>query len=154
WNTETGELLSTSLISEDGEWVTITPEGFFNASPGGSKLLSIVRGLEVSSIDQVYNALHRPDLVREKLAGDPNGKVKAAAAQLDREKVMASGASPKVVITSPSSGAVFSVDAIEVQARIANQGGGIGKVEWRVNGTTLGVEKPATGAAESGRTIS
>ena len=31
-------------------------------------------------------------------------------------------------------------DAIEIAASITDQGGGIGKIEWRVNGLTLGVE--------------
>jgi WD40 repeat protein len=154
WNTETGELLSTSLISEDGEWVTITPEGFFDASPGGSKLLSVVRGLEATSVDQFYDALHRPDLVREKLKGDPQGKVRGAAAKLDLNKVVASGSAPRVQVTAPERSISVTESEVTVHATITNQGGGIGKVEWRVNGTTLGVEQPATGAAESGRTIS
>jgi uncharacterized caspase-like protein len=125
----------------DGSWLTITPEGFFDASsPQAAQNLSIVRGLEVSSVDQVYNALYRPDLVREKLAGDPNGKVKAAAAQLDLDKVMMSGAVPRVTITSPVSGSSSATDEVVVEAAVADQGGGIGKVEWRVNGVTLGLE--------------
>ncbi len=48
--------------------------------------------MEVFSVDQVYQALYRPDLVREKLAGDPQGKVREAAAKLDLNKVVASGA--------------------------------------------------------------
>jgi uncharacterized caspase-like protein len=153
-----GKLLATIVTSDAGEWITITPEGFFDTSSlQAAQNLNIVRGLEVSSIDQVYNALYRPDLVREKLAGDPSGKVRAAAAQLDLEKVMASGVSPKVTITSPALGTASSLDEVEVQAMIADQGGGIGKVEWRVNGVTLGIETrgldriPET-AAPSGKT--
>jgi len=48
--------------------------------------LTVVRGLDVLSIDQVHTSFYRPELVREKLAGDPNGKVTAAAAQLDRSR--------------------------------------------------------------------
>jgi uncharacterized caspase-like protein len=162
WSSSTGKLLATEVLFANDEYVTITPEGFFGGSEAGAKSLYVVRGLEVSSIDQVYNALYRPDLVREKLAGDPNGKVKAAAAQLDLEKVMASGLAPKVAIISPAAGTASSLDEVEVQATIADQGGGIGKVEWRVNGVTLGVETrgleripaasvPAGGAA-TGRT--
>ena len=55
--------------------------GFFNASEGGARHLNLVRGLEALSVDdRVYDALFRPDLVREALAGDPDGKVAAAAA--------------------------------------------------------------------------
>ena len=58
----------------------MTPEGFFNASEGGARHLNLVRGLDALSVDdRVYDALFRPDLVREALAGDPDGRVAAAA---------------------------------------------------------------------------
>jgi WD40 repeat protein len=74
---------ATDLLAS-GEWVTVTPEGFFDASARGAGMLSIVRGLKISAVDaDAYQILHRPDLVRAKLAGDPDGKVKAAAAELE-----------------------------------------------------------------------
>lgn len=162
WDPVKGELLATSIVGKNGQWVTITPEGFFASSGSVGDLLQVVRGLEVSSVDQVYDALYRPDLVREKLAGDPEGKVKAAAVQLDLDKVMASGMAPRVVITSPETGSSVPTDEIAVEALITDRGGGIGKVEWRVNGVTLGLESRgldrldpiASGAASSGRTES
>jgi Bacterial Ig domain/Caspase domain len=47
---------------------------------------------------------------------------------------------PKVTVTSPASGSSSPTDEVAVEATIADQGGGIGKVEWRVNGVTLGLE--------------
>ena len=44
----------------------------------------------------MYQALFRPDLVREKLTGDLNGKVKEATAKLDLGKVLASGSAPAI----------------------------------------------------------
>jgi WD40 repeat protein len=83
WNRSTGALLLTIVSFGDGQWLRVTPEGFFDSSPDGAKNLTVVRGLEVFSIDQFFSQLHRPDLVREKLAGDPQGKVREAAAKLD-----------------------------------------------------------------------
>ena len=151
--TESGELLASFIAMGGGEWVTITPEGFFDASANGAQALSVVRGLEVYSVDQVYQALYRPDLVREKLAGDPQAKVREAAAKLDLAKVIASGGAPRVEITALKSGASVADEQVNVEAAIADQGGGIGKVEWRVNGVTLGVETrglgPEAGTAKS-----
>ena len=42
----------------------------------------VVRDLEVLHMDRAYKTLHRPEKVQEKLAGDPRGKVKAAAERL------------------------------------------------------------------------
>lgn len=141
WDAYSGSLKATLLSFVDGEWLTITPEGFFDASsPKAARNLTVVRGLEVYSIDQVYDAMFRPDLVREKLAGDPNGKVRDAAAKLDLTKVIASGGAPKVAITSHKDGTSISSSEVTVNADVTERGGGIGKIEWRLNGQTLGVD--------------
>jgi hypothetical protein len=129
-------------------WLTITPEGFFDSSAKGAELVRVERGREVYSFDQFYQSLHRPDLVLEKLAGDADGKVREAAAKLDLTKVAGSGAAPQVVIGSPTGGATVNVDQVGVESTITDQGGGIGRVEWRVNGTTLGVEERGLGRGE------
>jgi WD40 repeat protein len=149
WNLKTGELLATIVSARDDEWVIITPEGFFNASSKGSELLSIVRGLDVYAIDQLFQSLYRPDLVREKLAGDPQGKVKAAAAKLDLDKVIASGAAPQIKVLAPGNGTHVTGDEVTINAEVANGGGGIGRTEWRVNGVTLGVDEQG-GSAGAG----
>jgi WD40 repeat protein len=141
WNRATGALLVTIVPSADGQWLRVTPEGFFDASPDAAKSLTVVRGLDVYSIDQFYNQLYRPDLVREKLAGDPQGKLRDAAARLDLTKAMASGRAPRVAITAPSIGTRVQGEQIRVDAEVFDQGGGIGKLEWRVNGVTLGIEE-------------
>jgi WD40 repeat protein len=147
WDTASGALLASYAITAQGEWVAVTPEGFFDASENGAQALSIVQGLEVTSIDQLYQALYRPDLVREKLAGDPRGLVREAAAKLDLTKVMASGAAPKVAITAPPGGNA-PTDELTAEALITDNGGGIGKIEWRVNGLTLGVEERGLGRVD------
>jgi hypothetical protein len=85
----TGESIATLIAliagAEREEWLAVTAEGFFDASSTAlaREMLTIVRGLEVLGEARHYEALHRPDLVRAKLAGDPDGAVKAAAAELE-----------------------------------------------------------------------
>ena len=146
WDAATAEQLATLLTSK-AEWLVITPEGFFDGSPKGAEMLSVVRGLQVFGIDQFYQELYRPDLVREKLAGDRDGKVKAAAARLDLNKLVDSGRVPSITIVSHKAQEATPDDLITVEAVVADQGGGIGKAEWRINGVTVGVvEKPAPAA--------
>ena len=148
WKTETGELLVTFIGARDGEWLVLTPEGFFNASsPKAAPLLGIVRGLDAYSLDQMWQSLYAPDLVREKLAGDPNGEVAKAATVTSLDKVIDSGRAPKVAIVSPVSGAASADEIITAEATIAAQEGGIGRVEWRVNGVTVGVSNPSPGTS-------
>jgi WD40 repeat protein len=133
WDSVTGELRATLITTRDGEWLTITPEGYFFASPGGNKVLAIVRGLEVFNIDQFYQILYRPDLVREKLAGDPNGKVKEAASKLDLAKLLDSGPVPRVAFTSHKAVETSTNGLLTVEASVTDQGGGIGRAEWRIS---------------------
>jgi WD40 repeat protein/uncharacterized caspase-like protein len=150
FDAESGSRQVITLHAASHEWVTITPEGFFAASEHGAELLHIVRGFETIGIDQFYQSLYRPDLVREKLAGDPRGLVREAAANLDLNKVIASGSAPDVRLTLPGralgSGNIDGTSA-GVEAEITDRGGGIGRAEWRVNGVTAGIDAPAPGSA-------
>ena len=148
WDTATGRELVRFATFTDGSWIVLTPEGFFNASEGGARHLSLVRGLEVLSVDQVYDALFRPDLVREALAGDPDGKVAAAAARLDLEKVLASGLPPRVLALESLDGSTVEGDVTELSVEIEDRGGGVGRVEWRVNGVVQGADSRGLGALE------
>lgn len=149
WNEETGELLASLLAADDGEWIVITPQGFFSASsPRAAQLLTIVRGLEVYSVDQMWQSLYSPDLVREALTGDPDKEVERAAAVTNLDKVLDSGKAPLVKVTSHSTGAKSANEVITVEATITEQErGGVGRIEWRVNGITVGVSNPPSGSS-------
>ena len=145
WEASSGALVATFYARGDGEWIVITPEGFFNASESGAKILTLVNGSDPYSIDQFYQALYRPDLVREKLAGDQRGLVREAA-RLDLNRILTSGRVPAVAILSPASGPALGQE-IGVEAEFTDLGGGIGRIEWRVNGMTVGIETPPASTA-------
>jgi hypothetical protein len=140
-------LLASLFSYSNGEWVAITPEGFFESSENGAKSLTVRRGSEVYAIDQFYEGFHRPDLVQQKLAGDPQGKVSAAVAELNLASAVSSGAAPRVRIVSPMPSTELRGDHVAVDTEVTDRGGGIGKIEWRVNGTLLGLD--ATGSVRS-----
>lgn len=147
YNLDSGEKIISMISSNDTDWLAITPEGYFAASEHGADVLSVVRGLEVYSVDQFYQSLYRPDLVREKLAGDPRGLVRAAATSLDLTKALASGEAPAVRILSPQDGAGATAGVVTVEAEVSDRGGGSGRVEWRINGVTSGIDTPASSTA-------
>src|SRR5262249_1419131 len=86
WNLQTRELRVPLFPGTDGEWVMWTPEGFFTrSSKGGNRVGWQVnhgsdKAADYVTGEQVRDAFFRPDLVAAKFAGDPDGKVKAAAA--------------------------------------------------------------------------
>ncbi len=141
WNLA-GELLTMSVAS-DTDWLTITPEGFFDASDKGPDLLTAVRGLEFYSIDQFYQQLYRPDVVRQKLSMD-SMRVKFAADNVNLAKILASKAPPGVTFVSPQNKSETKERNIKVEVDLTDRGldngGGIGRIEWRVNGLTRAVE--------------
>ena len=160
WDTASGTLLANMVGFDGGQWLTMTPEGYFDASEGGAKLVSAVRGFEVRAVDQLFQALFRPDLLRQKMSNDFDDRLRVALAanKLNLENVLNSGPPPQVTIVSPKEADVLQASNVSVQLRVANKGGGIGRLEWRVNGVALGVEnlepgKSAGREVELGRSL-
>jgi WD40 repeat protein len=142
WDMASGALLANMVGFDGGQWLTMTPEGYFDASERGAKLVSAVRGFEIRSVDQLFQALFRPDLLRQKLSNefDDGLRVAVAANKLNLEDVLNSGPPPQISIISPREAELLQVPDLSVRLRLVNKGGGIGRLEWRVNGVTLGVE--------------
>ena len=119
-----------------------TPEGFYTGSPGADNIVGwqINQGPDKEAryvtAGQLRKALHRPDLVAAKIAGDPEGLVKAAAEKLDIEALIRKSLAPEVAILSPADGAFGKEFAeggstrvrVAVAARITDGGGGIGRI--------------------------
>jgi WD40 repeat protein len=149
WDATTGQELVRMIASPHGDWLAMTPEGFFASSPKANDLLSIVRDPKVTSIEQIHQSLYDPDLVREKLAGDPDKDFAKAVKVMNLAKVLDSGQVPTIEIIAPKSDFEAKADLIEAEATITDTGGGIGRIEWRVNGITSGVETPPRGSAKT-----
>lgn len=146
WSAGTGASLATLITSASGEWVSLSGAGFVNASAEGADLLGVVDGLNVYSVKQFYQTLYKPHLVEALLDGDPEGRHADEASRLDLRKTLQSG--PPPAIEWSKHGATRTDDRLKVTVTISNRGGGIGRVEWRVNGLTLGVERGAGPIAE------
>ena len=143
WDAATGQLLGNPDRHPRRRMAGDDARGLLRRLAQGRRCLSIVRGLEVFSIDQFYQVLHRPDLVREKLAGDPDGKVRDAGAKLDLAKLLEeSGPVPKVTIVSHKAVDKSSSDLVNVEARLDDDGGGIGKAVWRISSSQWGSGPP------------
>ena len=145
WDPATSHELAAMLASKHGEHLAITPKGFFTASQRDTDMLAMTRGLETTSIGQVYQSLFNPDLVRETLAGDPSGEVARAAKAINLDEIIGAGPPPEVAITSHVPGNGANKGIITVSARITDRGKGIGRIEWRVNGLTAGVTSAPAG---------
>lgn len=57
WNINKAKEVVQFVGFDDGEWIVITPEGYFNASSQGAKHLSVRIGNKVHPIDDYYKRL-------------------------------------------------------------------------------------------------
>ncbi len=137
WDAATGRERAKFLSFTDGEWVVITPEGYFNASANGAKYLNVRVGNRVYGVDQFYSKFYRPELVQLALAGRniPKGETLG--------DILASKPAPSVRIASPAPGISVSGSSVTVTVRVADNGGGIGNVMIHINGAQVANETRA-----------
>lgn len=142
WDAATGKELVRMLTTPTGEWLAMTPAGFFDASDGGLGMLSVVRGPVIYSIEQFRDQLQRKDLVQAVLTGDPLRLYEDAVSKLNLQKIVDSGPAPTVELFED--GIERAEDSVRIKVRLFNnEGGGIGeRLIWRVNGKTQGQTEP------------
>ncbi|MFC1856713.1 caspase family protein [Thermodesulfobacteriota bacterium] len=140
WDTATGRELARIMEFDKGqEWLSMTPEGYYASSDKGDQFLNVRAGITVQGIGQYYNVFYRPDLVSAKLQGDPQGEHQQAAEKKRITDVAASSTPPRVSVVSPKEKATLTTRDIEVIIDLFDTGGGIGTIEWKINGVTVGV---------------
>lgn len=128
WDLATGMEIAQFVSFKDGEWVTITPEGYYDASKNGDKHLNVRVGNKVFGIENYREKFYRPDLVQMALAGQ------ALPAEL-AGGISKVGVAPAVsLINLPSK---VESDTLDVQVKVKDQGGGIGDVRVYINGTAV-----------------
>ncbi len=133
WDIATGKELAKFISFTDGEWITITPEGYFNASPNGAKYINVRVGNQVYSIDNFYEKFFNPVYVASVLQGK---KVEAVA---DIRKGILSP--PDVRITSPPPGSELNQDTLTITVVAKDTGGGIDEIRLYHNGKAIGDDK-------------
>ena len=126
WNIANTQEVARFVSAPGGEWLTMTPEGFFSGSHRDTDMLAIVRGLEVTTIGQVHQSLFNPDLVREALAGDPDGEVKRAAEVITSKRFSTLGRRPPLPSprTSPAAAPAKTLSPSPRASRIAAKASG------------------------------
>lgn len=143
-----GEIVPTVTLfpAADGEWIAWTNEGYFAASPQGARQIGycvnqgVSKTAEYVSIDQMYDRFYRPDLVQARLFGDPQKLWLQKGASTNTKEVIAGGLAPRVAFVNPTVDSITDLKTVSVQANIIDQGGGIGKIVWKINDTTVATD--------------
>lgn len=135
WDINTGKEIAQFISFTDGEWVAVTPEGYFNASPNGAKHLNVRVGNNVYSIDNFYEKFFNPAYVASVLQGK---KVEAVA---DIRKGILTP--PDIKIISPEPGKEFTTDTVTITISAKDTGGGIDEIRLYHNGKAIGEDTRA-----------
>jgi sugar lactone lactonase YvrE len=138
WDTSTGEELAQLVSFDDGEWVCITPDGFYNASPKGDQHLNVRAGSNVYGIDQYRASLYKPAIVAAQLAGNGDGWLADSQTVIQN---VASIVPPVVIIRNPESGSAVNRGEVELSVSVVDQNQPIKSVKVLVNGRLVGSDE-------------
>jgi WD40 repeat protein len=58
---------TVSLINDKSEWLCFTPDGYWDSSKNGGKLVAMIHDLEAFSVDQFAIKYNRPDIIMKRL---------------------------------------------------------------------------------------
>ncbi|MDR1587251.1 MAG: caspase family protein, partial [Treponema sp.] len=148
----TGREIVRYVGFEDGEWVSIVPDGYYNASVHGASLYNITTGDASYSLEQFAEALYRPD----KVAAAVGAKTSASAASAPataasaaeegtfgakgplRRLLAVDSTPPKVEILGPRRRTITQSE-VGLKVKIIAQGGGTGVITVKSGRTLKGV---------------
>lgn len=138
------EALALFVHPDLKRWILWTPEGFYDASPGGAELfgyhLNNGRDQAGSFIraSQLQQKFFRPDLIARRLGGtaDDEAAIARAVAEVGDVRTTLSTASlpPRLRLLSQRT---LPDGDIEITYELNDQGGGLGPVELRLDGAVL-----------------
>ena len=117
WSIETRKLLVTIINTRSGGWIAITPEGYYDASPGTDKYLAVRIENNVYSIDQYRDQFYRPKIVQAALAGKTLSKLATL-------KDIKPAPNVRIINTATK----VKTDEVTIKIQVTDQGGGVGNI--------------------------
>jgi len=130
WVVATGKEIIQYVSFDNGEWIAVTPEGYYNASEKGGDWLNVRLGNTVQGINQFYDVFYRPDIVEAKLRGEDISSL----ITLTIDDVMKLPP-PEIAFTSVPSTSTANLEKVCYKA--VATGGGIGEVRLFQNGKLI-----------------
>jgi len=74
WNFKNNNFIS--VVADNTDWIIYTPDGYFDASYNGGKLINIRSGNEIFGIDQFAIKYNRPDIILKRLGLGSDDQIK------------------------------------------------------------------------------
>lgn len=115
---------------EGGDWVIMTPEGYFSCSPGADKFLKVKVGNSTYSIDNFHERFFNPGLIVARL--------NQAGTKVSEDIREGIARPPKLSIVSPNNGENFDQKEVNIVVSAKDIGGGIDEIRLYHNGSAVG----------------
>ena len=129
WDIATGDCKITRYdVPNSNDWVVVTPDGRFDGTDGGMKLLYYVKDLEVIPLESFYEKFYTPGLAAQVMSGNRDAVFNPQSLGNDIKLP------PTVKILSPTTNDKFKTDQVEVVVEATDQGGGIDEIRLYQNG--------------------
>lgn len=139
WDVKSGKLLATTYPmtwkNKKGKvtqtkWVITTPEGYYDASKGGSKEVYFVKGMEVIDLEQLSDEFYRPGLLGLVLK-------RTHFPKKDMNEILKKLA-PNIEIITPLKKLRPDLNGrIKIKVKFKDMGEGVSKIALKRNGTTI-----------------
>jgi WD40 repeat protein len=130
YDVSTGDEIITMIAFEDGEWLAITSDGYYNSSAKGAQYLSVKFEGKDYTVDQFYDVFYRPDIVAARLSWqDVSGLI--SITMKDAQK------SPPPMVEFTSQTISADQQKTKICYRVKSAGGGIGEVRLFHNGKLI-----------------
>jgi WD40 repeat protein len=144
WDLASGSDLVSLIALDKNDWAAVTPQGIFDASPGGMALMHWIVGPNIIALDQLKDRYWEPGLLA-KIFGFNKEPIRDVTA-FDSVKLF-----PGVQFQAPPPGSML------LKLTLKNRGGGIGPVQVLVNGNEIVADarggSPAPDASEADLTV-
>jgi WD40 repeat protein len=130
FDTATGDQIAVMVGFDNGEWVFITSEGYYNTSVNGARDLRVSVGNNEYDVEKFYDVFYRPDIVMAKLKKeDINGLVTITMEDAIKE--------PPPFVTFTAVPEKTDQSKIKVCYEVKDTGGGVGELRLFHNGKLI-----------------
>jgi len=125
---------SSDEVRQTDEWIIITPDGYYSASPGGDRYLNVRVGNTVTGIDSYRSIFYNPDVVQARLQGKPDPASKANVTI----QQAANFTPPRVTIQSPVNYSTTNTATANLSVTVTDNNQPLQNIKILVNGRLLG----------------
>lgn len=133
WDTASGANLASLIALDEKDWAVVAPDGRFDASNEGMKLMHYVHDNQPIPLESFFEQFNEPRLLSRVISGAA-ARAKPPAVDISRA---VKRPPPLVKIISPKNGDSFNNDSVRIVLEAIDQGGGIDEISLYQNGRAV-----------------